>query len=186
MNQFINRTLLLILSLGVPMMGVASGQFSQQSIVFEAPGGGTPVTLNFNGRLLSKKRGIVVDEKSKDQIAAFLHQVIDTNRSTDAEKIVALWHPDEREALLEKMENQEAMSRNSAFFINIQKSKIVGVMEYGDYLFVYALHDLLGVGDYVKAYPIAKAGDELFMTNQLSEDFFYTVIADQIIRYQWP
>ena len=186
MNAVMTRVSLFILCLGLPMMSIAAGQFSQQSIVFEAPGGGEPVTLNFNGRLLSKKRGIAIDEKSKDQVAKFLYQIIEVNRETDADAIVALWHPDEREALLEKMANKEAMSRNSAFFANIQKSKLVGVMEYGSYLFVYVLHDLVGVGDYVKAYPVTTVGEELFLTNQLSEDFFYTVIADQIIRYQWP
>ena len=136
--------------------------------------------------MFKKKNGIRIDEKAKDTVVAFIHTVIEANKTKDVNKILALWAPSERSRLMELMSDKASMEKNSALFLNMRKSRLVGVMEYGKYLLVYALHDLVGVGDYVKLYPLLRDGDKLFMTNELSEDYFYNVIAEQIIRYQWP
>lgn len=169
----------------MPVQADAAVVLKKEQIVFSPEGGGNPVSIDFNGRLFTKKNGIVVDAKAKDSVAKFIHDVIETNKTADIQKIVAKWAVDERPHLTKLMSDKPSMDRNQALFANMRKSRVVGVMEYGRFLLVYVLHDLVGVGDYIKLYPITEENDRFYLTNKLNDDFFYNAVAEQIIRYQW-
>ncbi|WP_207951805.1 hypothetical protein [Pseudomaricurvus alcaniphilus] len=136
--------------------------------------------------MFTKKNGPKIDEKSRDRFAEFMYRVIEVNKGTDVNNVMDVWAPGERARLLELMGNQAALERNRALFLNIRSSRLVGVIEYGSFYLVYVLHDLVGVGDYVKLYPVTEHDKKLFLSNGLVDDFFYSVIAEQIIGYQWP
>jgi len=60
----------------------------------------------------------------------------------------------------------------------------MAVVLYGDYILCYVDHDLKGVGSYIKVYPmIKKKGNRIYLSNDLSKDYFFSTLSDQLGKY---
>ena len=58
------------------------------------------------------------------------------------------------------------------------------MIEYGQFLLCIVRHELKGYGQYPKIYPIFKtAKEKLYVSNRLSEDYFYYQILDGLAEY---
>lgn len=186
-------TRLMTLALLLTGLGAASAMaqqaaivaLEQESIEFVPAGGGANVTLNFEGRILQPQAGIPVASDSRDPIARFISEVVTANRGDDVDPILATWLPEERAAIREQMQNQDAFQQNQAFFLNIRGSKVVGIIHYGDFYLTYVMHDVEGIGDYIKVYPVLPSGEELYLSNRLADNFFYSRMVDMLGDYVW-
>lgn len=159
---------------------------SKQRIEFAPKQGGDKVSFEFLGQLNSKSTAIKIDGSSPDKIAKFLHKTILANSNGAQPEILNTWTASERAKIQSMMVNPTAFSNNQAFFRNIKSSRLLGVIKYGEFYLTFVLHDIVGMGEYVKQYPLVLRDDEFYLSNALEGDFFYTNLTDQLSAYKWP
>jgi len=146
------------------------------------------VQLTFRGKIYKADSRKSFEELTKSGATLlpeekFVIGYVATNQTGDAGKIGALWNPSERQSIRKMMENKEAMERNTALFRNILESRLVGVMRYGQFSLVFVDHKLQGAGPYLKTYPVLVSGNTVYMTNQLSGDFFYEKLSSALAEF---
>ena len=84
------------------------------------------------------------------------------------------------------MNKPSALERDASFFRNVKSSKLMGYIEYGGFIICYVEHVVNGMSKpYLKLYPLAVKGDNIFQTNQLSNDFLFSKIGYELGNYIW-
>lgn len=157
-----------------------------QSIEFQPEKKGSIVSFDFDGLILKKEDAIDISNESNNPLIQFLYNVISTNKTGDKKQIISLWKVEER-GRIEAMVNQpEMLSHTMSLFKNMKHSKLLGYIEYGDYIVCFVEHDLQGVGAYRKIYPLTRERGQYVQTNGLSSDFLFSQVFYGLGEYLWP
>ena len=148
------------------------------------------ITFNFVGKKytgyiqssstdsLEKKISKILENEQK-----FIADIVASNAAGDRKKILALWAVSERADIAQMMESKKAFEQNSAFFRNIQSTKLIAVNKYDAYYLFYVEHEVKGIGTYMKLYPALSEGNSYFMSNGLKGDVFYEKVATDLLPY---
>lgn len=168
----------------------SSFAYEEKKVVFTPFGGaGNGVSFHFNGEIYDEK---YTYEYIKDRIAASkatpvevtLYEFYEAFLNDDKDKILDLWQPKYRGSIKVMLDNPSDYQKNKAMFDNVMSSKLISVIEYGDYYICYVTHVLRGSGPFVKIYPMLKnIGGRPVMTNDLSSDLFFSSMSYQIATY---
>ena len=156
-----------------------------QSIEFQPEKKGGIISFDFDGLILKKEAAIDISHESNDSLIQFLYKVISINKTGDKKQIISLWKAEER-GRIEVMVNQpEMLNHNTSLFKNMKHSKLLGYIEYGDYIVCFVEHDLQGVGAYRKIYPLTRERGQYVQTNGLSNDFLFSQVFYGLGEYLW-
>lgn len=161
---------------------------TEQRIVFPMSKGDKSIVLEFKGEIYDKTTSINISEESTHAIAAFINKVIVSNASGDKKKILALWSDNHKKEIDSAMSDPKTIKRNAALFRNMKSSRLMGYIEYGDYIICYVYHDINnGQGEtYLKEYPFISTAKGYVLTNDLSSDIFFSQISYKFAEHVWP
>jgi len=158
----------------------------KHKITFPLSKGEKSISFDFSGEIYKSGNFIEITEKSNNEIASFIAKVISSNASGEKQKILSLWSDRHKDTIDSAMSNPKALKLNTALFNNMKASKLLGYIEYGDYIICYVHHDLNGKDEpYLKEYPLETKGGALRLTNDLSGDIFFSQISRTLAKYIW-
>jgi hypothetical protein len=123
---------------------------------------------------------------SLDVEERFILDIVSRNASGDQEKILELWPEAERRSIKSSMASKDASERNSAFFRNIEATRLISVVRFGDYFLFVVEHEVKGINKYMKIYPALSSGGKYFLTNALHGDLFYEKLLPDMLAYFKP
>jgi len=165
---------------------VSAESHSRQIIDFPMSNGSKVVNLSFEGEVFTHENAEAIKLSSENPINSFVARVIAANISKQPNKILSLWAHSERDILSQAINKPSALERNASLYKNIQRSKLLGYIEYGDYVICYIEHLVNGMPQpYLKLYPLIVKGQDIFQTNQLSSDFFFSKVSYELGNYIW-
>ncbi len=176
--------LLILLFVGISF-NVYALESTPQSIEFQPEKRGGIINFDFDGLILKKEDAIDISSESNDPLIAFLYNLISTNKAGDKKQIISLWQMEEQSRVEAMINQPEMLSRNTSLFKNIKHSKLLGYIEYGDYIVCFIEHDLQGVGEYRKIYPLTRERGQYVQTNGLSSDFLFSQVFYGLGEYLW-
>lgn len=139
----------------------------------------------FNGVLNTKENAISIKKDINSLYSKTVNNIIEIITSGDKEKILELWKPSERNKIYKSMENKIQFENNTAFFRNIIETKLIAVIDHRGHLLVYVDHKINGIDSYIKCYPLIILNGDLLLSNDLASDYFFSKLADEIIRGYW-
>ncbi len=117
------------------------------------------------------------------KIEKFLMDLVEVNKNGIPEDIVELWNKEERENISERMKNANVLKANSAYFKNIHSSQFLGIIRYGNYYLGCVAHHLNGLDAAIPTvYPMLQIESKYYLTNELTEDYFYTHLIDPLCQ----
>lgn len=158
----------------------------KQKIVFPMSKGEKSISVEFSGQIYKPGDHIEITETSNKDIAAFLAKVISSNATGDKQKILSLWSEKHKKSIDSAISNPKVLERNTSLFKNMKSSRLLGYIEYGNYIICYVHHHLNGQDKpYLKEYPLESKGDDLKLTNDLSNDFFFSQISYKLAEHIW-
>ncbi|KJG36573.1 hypothetical protein UA32_16355 [Photobacterium angustum] len=159
---------------------------TKQTIDFPLNNGDKAIYLSFRGEIYTHEIAELIHITSTNTINAFIAKVIDANINKEPSKILALWDPSERDTMSVAINKPSALARNASLYKNIQNSKLLGYVEYGDYVICYIEYLINGMPEpYMKLYPLKIKGDLIFQTNKLSSDIFFSKFSYELGKYIW-
>lgn len=184
MNMPINIITILTLALS---FNTFSYETSPQVITLPLSSEKNSVSLSFNGAIFDSDNAPLISESSSNEINVFIYKIIQANKNKSPEEILKLWQPEDKNEIKSLMSNAKYLERNSAFFRNIKNSRLMGYIEYGDFIICYIEHDVKGMSSlYLKSYSIIIDNNKLFQTNKLSNSFIFANIGYELGKFIWP
>lgn len=159
---------------------------AKQAIDFPLNNGEKAISLNFRGEISPRETAEHINITSTNTINAFIAKVIEANINKEPSTILALWNPSERDIISTAINKPSALARNASLYKNIQNSKLLGYVEYGDYVICYIEHLVNGMPEpYMKLYPLKIKDNLIFQTNKLSSDIFFSKFSYELGQYIW-
>ena len=160
---------------------------TEQKIIFPMSKGDKSIVLEFSGEVYNKTTSINISDESTHAIATFINKLIVSNASGDKNKILNLWSDNYKKEIDLVMSDPKRIERNAALFRNMKSSKLMGYIEYGEYIICYVYHDINnGQGEvYLKEYPIKLTSKGYVLTNDLSKDIFFSQISYNLAQHIW-
>ena len=139
----------------------------------------------FEGVLVNKKDVVSIQIDVNNVYAQAIKEIIEANISADKNKILDVWQYKDRSKISSSMNNKKQFDSNIAFFKNILETKLIAVIQHRDHYIVYVEHKIKGINSYLKSYPLVKDNNSFLLSNDLSDDYFFSKLADEIINTYW-
>lgn len=150
---------------------------------------GNAIELVFNGKIYDEKYTFQyiksrLDANKASPVESFLYKYVEHNRAGNKDKILSMWDSKYRKDISSMMSDPEMFRNNKAIYENTLTSKMVALVNYGNYVLCIVDHNLRGSGHYQKMYPLVKVSEgKYLMTNDLSDDFFFSRISHYFSEY---
>lgn len=140
-----------------------------------------PVKITLSVRLFPRNH---VLGKGKPSVAeeALLNRMMDVSTSGSPTDALPLWLPSERPAQQKLMASPDLWARNQAINRGYQRSELLGMIYYGDYTLVGVRHHTDPDYSVLRVYPMRRDASELYLTNSLHSDPFFTCFVDQLFE----
>lgn len=181
------RTMMMGALMAILVVGPVAAQDAAtsqpQTIVLGPPhGDGPPITLGFEGKRYGADGWLNEGEPRRDDAEAFVQQVVATNRDGDLDAMVALWSPDQQDAIRASA-GDGLFERNQGFFRSITGTALRARVDYGDFHVFLVQHDApqTETGSTVNVYPIQRIDGRFYMTNALQDDLAFRYLV-QVYR----
>lgn len=183
----IKKYILTCLLLLIPVINLYGFDITDISVQFSPEGNtSSPININFKGKIFDQSRtyaNIKLDENASE-VEKLLVRHLEANQAGDKTLILSDWDPKHREDIQRDLDDPELFNSSKAVFDNITSSRYVAFVMYGNYSLNYVEHTITGLETNIQTvYPVIHENDNLYLTNDLQEDFFFTQISFPLQNY---
>lgn len=159
--------------------------FEKQEIVFSPKkDAGANVKFTFNGEILSPSLSVLKPgevKRSEDlvKVILFLNKLYKANVDGSKEKILEVWDSADKTTVLLAMDDA-SLKANKERFSSIKDLRLKTLIEYGSKYICLVEVIMEGEKPFVMKFPIIKKSGDLYLTNSMNEDYFYSNLSHYV------